>query len=177
MVDMAKIKEILSYASLIVGIVTGILAISEKLTNWGILGLLYPLIDQGILFWLLLIVALTFLTAYMIGAGRSHTGFFFSAKSRPTSLKTRDYYETKHYGVLWREYPPTAKSHDQEAWIEGPYCPKCKRDLEETTTGTLRKNPVWVCTDCEKEYERPKGNPKEEVRKNFEAYLRRKGEL
>jgi ribosomal protein L37AE/L43A len=174
---MGKVKEILSYASLTVGIISGILAILERLTNWGMLGLLYPLIGQGTLFWLLLVVALTFLTACMIGARRSHTGFFFTVKSRPTSLKTRDYYETKHYDVLWREYPPTAKSHDQEAWIEGPYCPKCKRELEEATTGTLRKKPVWVCSNCEKEYERPKGDPKEEIRKDFEAYLRRKSEL
>ena len=72
-------------------------------------------------------------------------------------------------------YPP--KGPLSKAWVEGPFCPKCKRELDEIKTGPLRKKPAWVCPNCKKEYEKPRGNPIEEVRKDFEAYLRRKGKL
>jgi ribosomal protein L37AE/L43A len=175
---MAKVKEILSYASLIVGIVSGILAISEKVTSWNILASLYPLIDQGTLFIVLLVVTFSSLAAYAIGARSKRSGFlFFAGRRRPSSLSTHNSYETTIHDVRWRVYPPRPLSGYHEAWVEGPYCPKCKRELEEATTGALRKKPIWSCLNCHLEYKRPKGDPKEEVRKDFEAYLRRKGEL
>jgi hypothetical protein len=118
------------------------------------------------------------LAAYVVGARNKHSGiFFFSGRRRPSSLSQHNSYETTFYDVRWRVYPPRPLSRDHEAWVEGPYCPRCKRELEESTTGTLRKKPVWVCPNCETEFERPKGDAKEEVRKDFEAYLRRKGKL
>jgi ribosomal protein L37AE/L43A len=114
---------------------------------------------------------------YITTKKRQRGFFFFTSKMRPASLSSRDSYEETYYDVKWHLYAPEPLSRDQEAWVEGPYCPKCRRELEEATTGTLRKKPVWVCPTCNKEYERPKGDPKEEVRKDFEAYLRRKGQL
>jgi ribosomal protein L37AE/L43A len=173
-----KVKDFLTYLSLIVGIVAGLLAIAERLTTLGILALFYPLVGQGTVFIVLVIVALASIGAFYIATTKRHGGFFFStSKMRPASLNSRDSYEETNYGVKWHLYAPEPLSRDREAWVEGPYCPKCKRELEESTTGTIRKKPVWICPNCETEYERPKGNAKEEVRKDFEAYLRRKGEL
>ena len=174
---MVKVKDVLTDISLTIGIISGILAISEKLTNWNVLALVYPLVDQTQLFLILVVVAFVSLAVYVFRIRKRHFAFFGGTSERPSSLSTRDSYDETYYDVRWRVYPPASRSGNRRAWVEGPYCPKCKRELEETTTGTLRKKPVWVCPDCETEYERPKGDAKEEVRKDFEAYLRRKGEL
>lgn len=174
---MGKIKEVLTYLSLIVGIIAGLLAIVEKLTTLGIFASLYPLLGQTTVFIILVIVTSASLVTFYLGTRQRHGGFLFTGKTRPSSLSSRDSYDTTYYDVKWRLYPPRPLSRDPETWVEGPYCPKCKRELEETTTGTLRKKPVWICPNCEQEYERPKGSLKEEVRKDFEAYLRRKGQL
>lgn len=113
---MAKAKEILSDISLIVGILSGILAISEKLTSWKILGVLFPSIDQGTLFLVLVAVAFGCLAAYVLGARSKRSGFFFSAgHGRPSSLSMRNSYETNYYDVRWHVYPPRPQSNDHKA--------------------------------------------------------------
>jgi ribosomal protein L37AE/L43A len=84
-------------------------------------------------------------------------------------------YTGNDYGVEWRMFaPPTYEAHVRP-WADGPYCPKCKRDLE-TKKNRLGKS-EWFCPLCEKTFPMPEGDIQRMVEKNFAAYLRRKREI
>ncbi|MBT8172158.1 hypothetical protein KJN74_04745, partial [Candidatus Bathyarchaeota archaeon] len=63
-------------------------------------------------------------------------------------------------------YEPEVFSFNQR-WIEGPYCPKCNKKLEEKNKGIIFKKKFWTCNLCNIIYEKPKGDLKTHVEKNF----------
>jgi ribosomal protein L37AE/L43A len=168
-----KAKSVLLYLS----IISYLLAIAEHLLNLGILGWLYQTVSQTTVFYFLIIVGSALLATYLVESTRKKGGFFFEViRTRPTHLDINDSYETNDYGVKWRLYPPKPP-YETKPWADGPFCPKCYRELEEVKSGKLVRKQVWVCPNCDKEYKRPKGDVKETVERDFAAYLRKKGEL
>jgi len=168
-----KAKTVLLYLS----IISYLLAIAEHLLNLGILGWLYQTVSQTTVFYFLIIVGSALLVTYIVESVRRPNGSFFMARGRPPNLQVDDSYETNDYGVKWRLYPPKAPFSHTKPWADGPFCPKCYRELEEGKSGRLAKKLVWICPNCDREFERPKGDVKETVEKDFAAYLRKKGEL
>jgi ribosomal protein L37AE/L43A len=79
------------------------------------------------------------------------------------------------FDVKWHLYEPRGGS--AKPWADGPYCPKCSRDLEVETKGFVRRKEFWICPICGGEYQKPKGDVKDMVEKDYAAYLRKKGEL
>jgi ribosomal protein L37AE/L43A len=110
---------------------------------------------------------------------RKPKGFFFDVKNRrrPLTIDVYRHYASNDYGVKWHLYPPEPLSRDKQPWADGPYCPKCDRELETETKGHIFKQEVWKCPICDTEYPKPNGDVKDIVEKNFAAYLRKKGEL
>jgi len=152
-----------------------LLAIVEKLLNLGIFSWLYSTINQTTVFYLLLIVGTAFIITYLIELKRKPTIQVFTARHRPSTIDVQRPYFGNDYGVKWRLYEPDLL--DRRPWADGPFCPKCDRELEEETRGRIFKQEVWKCPICEKEYIKPKGDVKDMVEKNFAAYLRKKGKL
>ena len=85
---------------------------------------------------------------------------------RPSWIEFRVPFETTYFGVKWRIYEPEVLSFNQP-WIDGPYCPKCDEELEEINKGIVFKKDLWTCKKCIIDYERPKGDLKNQVIRNF----------
>ena len=164
---------------LFLGIVSYVLAIAEQLLNLGILTSIYSVINQTTVFYILVIIGTAFVVVYLVEAIRKPKGniFFGKIRRRPASASLYKPYTGKDFGVKWLLYPPEPLSKNLQPWADGPYCPKCDRELEEETIGRFRKQTVWICPICGREYPMPKGDAKDIVEKNFAAYLRKKGEL
>lgn len=166
--------------ALFLAILSYLLAIAEHLLNLGILTWFYSIISKTNIFYLLIITGTAFLITYLVGIRRKPKGYFLSlgrTRRRPSSLSIYRPYIGNDFGVKWQVYPPERPSRDRQPWADGPYCPKCDRELEEETKGRIFKQLIWRCPLCDKEYPRPKGDVKDMVEKNFAAYLRKKGEL
>ncbi|MHA1833569.1 MAG: hypothetical protein ACTSV7_06220 [Candidatus Baldrarchaeia archaeon] len=162
---------------LYLGIVSYILAIVEKLSNLGILNWLYSTIDKTTVLYALIILGTAFIVAYCIDLKFRKERIFFATTRRRPYWARGDYdYEANDYGVEWHLF---VHPYDKgvRPWADGPYCPKCKRELEEKRTGILFKKMEWFCPICNTTFPKPKGNVKEMVEKNFAAYLREKGKL
>lgn len=155
------------------------LAITEKLSNLGILSWLYSTIGKTNVFYLLIIVGTAFMITLVVDSIRKpkiNVRVSFGRR-RPLTLDAYRYTVGHDFGVKWHLYPPELLSMNNQPWADGPYCPKCDRELEEETKGHIFKSEVWKCPLCGREYPKPKGDVKEMAEKNFAAYLRKKGEL
>ena len=164
--------------ALFIGVISYLLAITVNLQNLKILDWIYPIIDATTLFYLFIILGTALVVTYIIAWKRRQKPFFFSfspGRSRPFSARYRNPIIGYDFGVKWRLYEP--EPMEKQPWADGPYCPKCDRDLEEVVKGRLRKRQYWNCPLCNQDYERPKGNVKNQVEKNFAAELRRQGRL
>ena len=91
---------------------------------------------------------------------------------RPSWIEFRIPFVVIEYGVKWRVYEPEVFDSSQP-WADGPYCPKCDRELEEKNEGLIFKRNLWTCQTCKENYHKPKGDFKDQVEKNFAAQLRR----
>ena len=90
---------------------------------------------------------------------------------RPSWIEFRIPFVGIDYGVKWQLYEPEVFDSSQP-WADGPYCPKCDRELEEKNEGLIFKRNLWTCQTCKENYHKPKGDFKDQVEKNFAAQLR-----
>jgi ribosomal protein L37AE/L43A len=87
-------------------------------------------------------------------------------KLRPSWCEFRIPFVVYEWGVKWLVFKPDVLDSDQP-YIDGPYCPKCDKKLEEQTEGHLFKKNLWLCPKCKEKYAKPKDNLKEQVKKTF----------
>jgi ribosomal protein L37AE/L43A len=174
-----KAGELLTYLSLVISITSGLLTIVEYFTNLGIMTWLYPIMSKSDAILVLLLVSVAFFVAYAVEAIRrtKTKPFIATVRDRPAISPTMEPYTGSTYGVKWRLYPPEPLSFNKRAWADGPFCRNCERELEERTIGRIVKSRIWYCPNCDKEFPRPEGDTKDDVEKDFEAFLRRKGAL
>jgi ribosomal protein L37AE/L43A len=168
---------------LILGIISSLLAIVEFIIKPEVFSFLYPLFSQNSLIAFFGVFGAVLITAYIITVLfnlRSKSGFFFMSDT----LGSKPLYATPFnriigdvFGVRWYFYKPDVLNRRRGVWVEGPYCPECERELETEVRGKLRKKEVWYCPSCEKDYLKPDGNAKKMALKDFEAILRKRGEL
>ena len=95
---------------------------------------------------------------------------------RPSWIEFRIPFVVIDYGFKWQVYEPEVFDSSQP-WADGPYCPKCDRQLEERKEGLFFKKSLWTCPTCKENYDKPKGNLKDQVEKKFAEQLRRQGKL
>jgi hypothetical protein len=169
-----KAKAILLY----LGIVLDILAITEHLSNLGILNWLYFSVDKTIVLYSLIVLGTAFIVTYFVDSGFRRKGFSVSlVRRRPTWARGEYHYKTGDYGVEWHLFVPPFSAQPTLPWADGPFCPKCKRELENKKIGLPFGKMKWRCPICESTFPMPKGEVKERVEKNLAAYLRKKGEI
>lgn len=160
-------------------IVFYLLAISEEVLKLGLFNWLYSTLSQRTVFALLLVIATAFVVTYVVTSlfqskGRKYT--LILGGTRPAPYRNlQQGYDTYDYDVKWITYEPNL--FDSQPWADGPYCPKCDRELDVIVKGHLFKKEIWKCPMCGKEYPKPKGDVKDMVEKNFAAWLRKKGRL
>lgn len=168
-----KAKDVLLY----LGIVSYLLAIAEHLLNLGILTWLYSTINETIVFYSLIIIGTAFIITYALVRTRRKGFFVATGRSRPSWAHGEHDYTTDDYGVEWNMFVPPRRHRTSRPWADGPYCKKCKRELEEKKIGRIFKKLIWYCPICNKWWLRPEGDINKEVEKDFAAYLRKNGEL
>jgi ribosomal protein L37AE/L43A len=165
-------KDILLFLSF----VSYLLGIAEHLLNLGLLTRLYSVVSEVTVFYFLLLFGTAFLMTYIVVAIRErnvrHGPLVSFGQKRPSPLQIRESFDGSDYGVMWR-----LTLYGSRIWADGPYCPKCRRELEETKIGLLAKKLIWICPNCGEEFPKPNGDVKDMVEKDFEADLRRNGEL
>ena len=92
---------------------------------------------------------------------------------RPSWIEFRVPFTVIDYGVKWQLYEPEVFVSAQP-WAEGPFCPKCESKLVEKNKGHIIKRNLWTCPTCKINYDKPKGDLKDQVEKNFAAQLKQK---
>ena len=95
---------------------------------------------------------------------------------RPSWIEFRIPFVVIDYGVKWQLFEPEVFDSWQP-WADGPYCPKCDRELEEKNEGIIFKRNLWTCPTCKEKYDKPKGDLKDQVEKNFTKQLKRQERL
>jgi ribosomal protein L37AE/L43A len=95
---------------------------------------------------------------------------------RPSWIEFRVPFVVIDFGVKWHIYEPEVFVSSQP-WADGPYCPKCDGELEEKNKGHIFKRNLWTCLKCKENYDKPKGDLKDQVEKNFSEQLRRQRRL
>jgi ribosomal protein L37AE/L43A len=172
-----KVKTVL----LFIGTVADILAIVEFFGNLGILNFIYSTVDKTQVFYILMILGTAFIFVYFIEFMlRPKRGGWiaFSGRRRPGwADSNNEFFNGYDFDVEWRLYKPPFYRGNEQPWADGPYCPNCKRELEERKARRFSKEILWVCPICGREFPKPEGDAKDMVEKNFAAYLRKKGEL
>ena len=169
-----KAQTILLY----LGIVSYALAIAERLLNLGMLNWLYSTIDKTTVLYFLIILGTAFILTYFIEPKLKRNKLFFEViRMRPPWARGDYDYTSNDYDVEWHCFVPPYYDKNALPWADGPYCPKCKRELEEKKFGLLAKKVQWLCPMCGTKFPMPKGDAKKMVEKNLAAYLRKKGEL
>jgi ribosomal protein L37AE/L43A len=170
-------KDILLFLSFVLYL----LGIAEKLLNLGLLQRLYSVVSETAVFYFLILFGTAFLVTYIAATLREraarHGHFVSVGQNRPSPLEISESLDGIDYGVRWRLHIYGSGFRKNQIWADGPYCPKCYRELEETKAGLVVKNLFWICPNCGKEFPRPNGDVKDMVEKDFEANLRRNGEL
>jgi ribosomal protein L37AE/L43A len=161
----------------VITIISGLVVIVEYFGNLDILKWLYPIASKTELLYFLIIVTCAFFSVYIIGVVRKPKGSIIAFDRRKPAIITTQSYDVKHFDVRWEVYLPEPLSFDRRPWADGPYCPKCNRELEEERVGRFIKRDIWFCPHCNEEFPRPKIDAKDAVEKEFAAYLRRKGRL
>jgi ribosomal protein L37AE/L43A len=94
------------------------------------------------------------------------------SRMRPSWTEFRVPFEVIAFGVKWQLYEPEVFVSIQP-WAEGPYCPKCDMELEEKNKGHIFIRNLWICPECKENFDRPKGDLKDQVEKNFVEQLKR----
>jgi ribosomal protein L37AE/L43A len=151
-----------------------LLAIAEEFLKLGIFSFIYSTVSQTTVFGLLLIIATGFIVVYLVQSMTKSSAVAYVSRIPPnTGLEHA--YTGNDYGVKWHLFEPHLL--DRQPWADGPFCPKCDRELEVVTKGHISKHEIWKCPMCDGEYPKPKGDVKDMVEKNFAAYLRKKGLL
>jgi NADPH:quinone reductase-like Zn-dependent oxidoreductase/ribosomal protein L37AE/L43A len=107
--------------------------------------------------------------------------FYYSKMRGRSSFENFSNQEKREaYGVGWILFKPDAAARlvgiNLKPWADGPYCPMCEQELVNEVKGKVRKKEVWYCPRCKKNYEKPNGDVKAMVEKEFEADLRRRRE-
>ena len=170
-------KDILLFLS----VVSYLLAIAEHLLNLGLLQGLYSLVSETTVFYLLILFGTAFLVTYTVAIIRARAARrgpqVFLIRQRPLPYEIHESFDGTDYGVRWRLHVYGSRRTKNQVWADGPYCPKCYRELEEAKGGVAGKKLLWICPNCEKEFPRPRGDVKDMVQKDFAGDLRRKGEL
>jgi hypothetical protein len=143
-----------------------------------ILEWLYSSFGRSTVLYSLIILGTALIVVYFVDLRLGKRGFiFFSVRRRPM-WATGDYeYTTGDYGVEWHQFVPPFYAQHALPWADGPFCPECKRELEEEKTGLFSRKMRWFCPMCNTRFPMPKGEVKEMVEKNFAAYLRKKGKV
>jgi hypothetical protein len=160
------------------GVVSYILAIVEHLSNLGLLSWLYSTIDKTTVFYFLLILGTAFIVTYFIEPKlKRRTLDIEFIRGRPPWARGEYDYKTNDYDVEWHCFVPPYYNKNALPWADGPYCPKCKRELEEEKFGLFAKKVQWLCPMCGTKFPMPKGDVKKMVERNLAAYLRKRGEL
>jgi ribosomal protein L37AE/L43A len=90
---------------------------------------------------------------------------------RPSWIEFRIPFVVINYGVKWQVYEPEVFDASQP-WADGPYCPKCDGQLEEKNEGLFFKKSLWNCPTCKENYDKPKGDSKDQVEKNFSKQIK-----
>jgi hypothetical protein len=85
---------------------------------------------------------------------------------RPSWIEFRVPFVIIYFGVKWFVYEPEIFIASQP-WIDGPYYPNCDSELEEKKEGLFLKRDLWACQLCKENYDKPKGNLKNQVEKKF----------
>jgi hypothetical protein len=169
-----KAQTILLY----LGIVSYALAIVEHLSNLGILGWFYSTIDKTTVFYSLIILGTAFIVTYFIEPKLKRKGLEVAfIRNRPAWAEGDYDYKANDYNVEWHLFVPPHYDKSARPWADGPYCPKCKRELEKEKVGLFFRKMTWFCPMCNTIFPMPKGDVKKMVERNLAAYLRRKGEL
>lgn len=162
-----KIKDI----EVFLAIIFYLLAIAEEFLKLGIFNFIYPTISQTTVFGLLLVVATGFVVVYLVQPV-TKSGRVAYVSRIPPNTSSEYAFTGNDYGVKWHLFE--SNPQDGKPWADGPYCPKCERELNVVTKGHISKHEVWECPMCDGEYPKPKGDVKDMVEKNFAAYLRKK---
>ena len=170
-------KDILLFLS----IVSYLLAIAEHLLNLGLLQRLYSVVSETTVSYLLILFGSAFLVTYIVAIirerGAGHGYFVSMGHIRPAPYEISKSFDGNDYGVRWTLHVYGSILTTNQLWADGPYCPKCRRELEETKAGLVVKKLFWICPNCGKKFPKPNGDVKEMVEKDFAANLRRNGEL
>jgi NADPH:quinone reductase-like Zn-dependent oxidoreductase len=107
--------------------------------------------------------------------------YYRETRERSSFANPSNQEKREAFGVGWIVYKPDAAARlvgiNLKPWANGPYCPMCEQELENEVRGKIRKKEVWYCPSCKKDYEKPNGDAKYRFEKEFEADLRRRGEL
>jgi ribosomal protein L37AE/L43A len=171
---------------LLLGLVVDLILIIELFFRTQMFSFIYPIINQNEVIIILVIVGTSLLTIYFISVllnRQSKPASFYSRELRkkPSFANPSNQEKREAYGLKWIVYKPDAAARlagiNLKPWADGPYCPTCEQELKNKVRGKVRKNEVWYCSRCEKDYEKPNRDVKDMVEKEFEAELRRRGEL
>jgi len=161
--------------------VSYLLAIAESLLNLGLLKALYSVVSETTVFYFLILFGSAFLVTYIVAIIREraagHGPTVFLVHPRPLPHQISRSFDGNDYGVRWTLHVYGSRLTKNQIWADGPYCPKCRRELEETKAGLVAKKLFWICPNCGQEFPRPNGDVKEMVEKDFAGNLRRNGEL
>lgn len=130
----------------ILAIIFYVLAIAEEFLKLGIFSSIYSTVSQTTVFGFLLIVATGFIAVYLVQSMTKSKGMSVSfGRMRPnTNLEYA--YNVNDYGVKWHLFEPDFQA--REPWADGPYCPKCDRELVVVTKGARAKtnsfSGIWI---------------------------------
>jgi ribosomal protein L37AE/L43A len=166
---------------LFLAFVSYLLGIAENLLNLGLLERLYSVVGETTVFYFLFLFGTAFLVTYIVAIIRERAASrgprVFLVQRRPLPHQISKSFPGNDYGVRWTLHVYGSRLTKNQIWADGPYCPKCRRELEETKAGLVATKLFWICPNCGNEFPRPNGDVKEMVEKDFAGDLRRNGEL
>jgi ribosomal protein L37AE/L43A len=171
---------------LLIGLIVDLISIVEFVFRPEIFSFIYPIISKNDLIIILPIIGTSLIIIYFISLSlnrqkKPDSFNYREIRRKPSFANLSNQEKRKAYGLNWIVYKPDAAARlagiNLKPWADGPYCPVCDRKLENEVRGKVRKNEVWYCPHCKKDYEKSIRDVKEMVEKEFEADLRRRGEL
>ena len=126
--------------------------------------------------WDIILISSFGLVVYLIGKQKRRRDTVSSAVAVPEKPKRiLKSYSVKMFEVDWEAFWGTALIvGDSYVYIEGPYCPTCKYELDIVTKG-LRKIHYWKCVPCNRLFICPEEGPSNAsgiVRKYVESEIR-----
>lgn len=170
---------------LLVGLIADLISIVEFAFRPEIFSFVYPIIRRNDVIIIFAIIGTSLIITYFVlvllnRQNKPNSFCYRNIRRRPSFANPSNQEKREAYGVGWIVYKPDAAARlvgiNLKPWAGGPYCPMCERELENEDRGKVRKKEVWYCPHCKKDYEKPNGDLKDMVEKEFEADLRRRGE-